>query len=508
MNIIKSTGTFSFFATISRILGYLRDILIAIFFGSGPLADAFFVAFRIPNTFRRLFSEGTFNAAFVPSYASEIANGKEQSEKFATNVFSLLILSLFFLVLIIEIFMPLFVFLIAPGFSGNEEKMNLVINLTRITFPFLLFVSLSSFFSAILNSHNRFAIAAAAPIILNIFLISVLLYGNVLGDMLVYYLSYAVTIAGIAQFVYLYFYVRKFYLPKFSFKILVDEKVKNFFSKLLPSIFSSGVTQINILIGTIIASFQASAVSYLYYADRIYQINLAIAGIAIGTVVLPQLSKLIELNNNLEIESVQNKALELSLFLSIPATVALFIASAPIISALFGYGSFSELSVQNSALALYYFAFGLPAFSLIKVFSSFFFARHDTKTPFYISLVSVLLNVIVSVALFSKIGFIIIPIATSISSWFNAITLYIFSRKRNFFTFNKIFIFRFPRILLSSLIMGLIFYYLLYMFSEKLIYSENFKFLYLLLSVLITLICYVLISIFTKAFKLSDIKLN
>ena len=277
---------------------------------------------------------------------------------------------------------------------------------------------------------------------------------------------------------------------------------------MLPSVFSSGVTQINILIGTIIASFQASAVSYLYYADRIYQINLAIAGVAIGTVVLPQLSKLIELNNNLEIKSVQNKALELSLFLSIPATVALFIASAPIISALFGYGSFSEMSVKNSALALYCFAFGLPAFSLIKVFSSFFFARYDTKTPFYISLVSVLLNVIVSVALFSKIGFIIIPIATSISSWFNAITLYIFSRKRNFFTFNKIFIFRFPRILLSSLIMGLIFYYLLYMFSEKLIYSENFKFLYLLLSVLITLICYVLISIFTKAFKLSDIKLN
>ena len=461
MNLFKSTTTLSFFTIISRILGYIRDIFIAMFLGSGPLADAFFVAFRIPNTFRRLFSEGTFNAAFVPSYATELANGEDQSEKFATSVFSLLILCLFFLVLIIEIFMPAFVFLIAPGFSGTEDKMNVAINLTRITFPFLFFVSLSSFFSA-----------------------------------------------GVTQFVYLYFYVRKFNLPKFSFKILVDEKVKNFFSKLLPSIFSSGVTQINILIGTIIASFQASAVSYLYYADRIYQINLAIAGIAIGTVVLPQLSKLIELNNNLEIKSVQNKALELSLFLSIPATVALFIASAPIISALFGYGSFSELSVQNSALALYYFAFGLPAFSLIKVFSSFFFARHDTKTPFYISLVSVLLNVIVSVALFSKIGFIIIPIATSISSWFNAITLYIFSRKRNFFTFNKIFIFRFPRILLSSLIMGLIFYYLLYMFSEKLIYSENFKFLYLLLCVLITLICYVLISIFTKAFKLSDIKLN
>ena len=301
MNLIKSTGTFSFFTTISRILGYIRDILIAIFLGSGPLADAFFVAFRIPNTFRRLFSEGTFNAAFVPSYASEIANGKEQSEKFATNVFSLLILSLFFLVLIIEIFMPLFVFLIAPGFSGNEQKINLAINLTRITFPFLLFVSLSSFFSAILNSHNRFAVAAAAPVILNIFLISVLLYGNILGDRLVYYLAYAVTIAGIVQFLFLYNYVKKFYYPKFLFKVTIDEKVKKFFKKLLPSIFSSGVTQINILIGTIIASFQANAVSYLYYADRVYQINLAIAGIAIGTVILPKLSSLIENKNNLEI---------------------------------------------------------------------------------------------------------------------------------------------------------------------------------------------------------------
>ena len=203
MNLLKSTTTFSFFTIISRILGYVRDILIAIFLGSGPLADAFFVAFRIPNTFRRLFSEGTFNAAFVPSYATELANGRDQSEKFATNVFSLLILSLFFLVLIIEIFMPAFVFIIAPGFSGSEDKMNMAINLTRITFPFLFFVSLSSFFSAILNSHNRFAAAAAAPVILNILLISVLLLGNILRDELVYYLSYAVTIAGIIQFVYL-----------------------------------------------------------------------------------------------------------------------------------------------------------------------------------------------------------------------------------------------------------------------------------------------------------------
>ena len=178
MNLIKSTGTFSFFTIISRILGYLRDILIAIFLGTGLLADVFFVAFRIPNTFRRLFSEGSFNAAFVPSYASELAKGNERSDNFATKIFSLLILILLFIVLLIEIFMPGFVYLIAPGFNEDLDKIDLTINLTRITFPFLIFVSLASFFSAILNSHNRFAAASAAPIILNLVLIGILLFGK------------------------------------------------------------------------------------------------------------------------------------------------------------------------------------------------------------------------------------------------------------------------------------------------------------------------------------------
>ena len=217
---------------------------------------------------------------------------------------------------------------------------------------------------------------------------------------------------------------------------------------------------------------------------------------------------MIENNNDSQIISIQNKALELSLFLSIPATIALFIASKQIISALFGYGSFSEISVENSSLALFYFSFGLPAFSLIKVFSSFFFARHNTKIPFYISLISVLLNILISIIFFKKMGFIIIPIATSISSWFNAITLYIMSKKKGFFVYNDIFLYRFPRILLSSLIMGLFFYILLNFFGDKLVYSENFKFIYLLITILLSLMCYLFISVLTKAFKLSDINLN
>ena len=507
MNLLKSTGTFSFFTLISRLLGYLRDILIAIFLGTGFLADAFFVAFRIPNTFRRLFSEGTFNAAFVPSY-SAVLNNKKKCQDFASSIFNLLILGLFFIVLIIEILMPLFVFLIAPGFEGDYQKMELAATLTRITFPFLMFISLASFFSAILNSHNKFAIASAAPIILNILLISALLFGKILNDQLVYYLSYAVTAAGILQLVFLYFYVKKYFSPNINFSIKIDNKVKTFFKKLLPSIFSSGVTQINILIGTIIASFQTSAVSYLYYADRVYQINLAIAGIAIGTVILPQLSKYVQKQNKEKINLIQNKALELSLFLSIPAAMALLIASEEIISSLFGYGSFDELSVKNSAKALFYFAIGLPAFSLIKVFSAFFFARHNTKLPFYISLTSILLNIFISIIFFREIGFIIIPIATTISSWFNAIFLFIFLKKENLFNFNLVFIDRFIKILTATILMGIFFNYVIYFFNDKLVYLENLKAIYLIGAVVMGLVFYLLIAILIKAFKKSDINLN
>ena len=508
MNLLKSTGTFGFFTLLSRILGYLRDILIAIFLGTGVLADAFFIAFRIPNTFRRLFSEGTFNAAFVPSYASEIVKGKKQSNKFANNIFNLLFLGLLFLVLIVQIFMPAFVSIIAPGFVENVEKMELAISLTRITFPFLLFVCLASFFSAILNSHNKFAAASAAPIILNIILIGVLLFSKLLGDNLVFYLSYGVSFAGFLQLVFLYKFVRKFYSLKLDFKIKTNSKIKVFFKKLLPSIFASGVTQINILVGTIIASFQASAVSYLYYADRIYQINLAIAGIAIGVVVLPQLSKYIQTKKKSKIHLIQNKALELSLFLTLPASAALLIASEEIISALFGYGSFDQVSVLNSGKALYYFALGLPAFSLIKVFSSFFFANHDTKIPFYISLFSVLINIVISISYFNEIGFIIIPIATTISSWFNAILLFAFLKNRDLFSFNKIFLVRFVKIIVASLLMAILFNFLITYFKYELAFNQNIKSFYLILSVILSLLFYLFVSYWIKAFKTSDIKLK
>ena len=291
MNLLSSASVFSFYTLVSRILGYLRDILIAFFLGASIYADAFFVAFRLPNTFRRLFAEGVFNAAFIPGYTAAKLESTKEGKKFADEVLNLLIIILLAIVFLIEIFTPTIVYLIAPGFYADPKKFNLAIELTRITFPFLFFVSLSSFFSGILNTNNKFAAAAAAPIILNIFLILSLLISNFLDLSFGLNLSYAVTLAGLFQLLFLIFFTKYFYKPSIHLKIKINSKVKFFLRKLLPSIFSSGVTQINILIGTIIASFEAGAVSYLYYADRIYQINLAIAGIAIGTVALPELSK-------------------------------------------------------------------------------------------------------------------------------------------------------------------------------------------------------------------------
>ena len=289
MNILSSVSSFGFLTLVSRILGYFRDILIAIFLGTRFLADAFFVAFRLPNTFRRLFAEGSFNSAFVPQYAK--LDAQKKSFDFANSVFNLLTFILLILICVAEIFMGGVIYIISPGFTDNLEKYNLAVSLSRIVFPFLLFVSLSSFYSAILNTKGKFAVPAAAPIILNLLLIGSIFYANFFDKDLVVYMAWSVSIAGLLQLIMLIFYTKKYFKPNIKFNLTISPEVKFFFKRLLPSIFSSGVMQINILVGTIIASFQTSAVSYLYYADRIYQLPLAITGIAIGTVILPTLSK-------------------------------------------------------------------------------------------------------------------------------------------------------------------------------------------------------------------------
>ena len=506
MNLLSSTYVFSFFTLLSRVLGYLRDILIAIFLGASIFADAFFVAFRLPNTFRRLFAEGTFNAAFIPSYVSEKTKNQKRGKKFADESLSILILILFFIVLLVEIFTPYLVYLIAPGFLENTEKFNLAVEFTRITFPFLLFVSISSFFSGILNSNNKFAAAAAAPIILNVILILSLLASYFFGLNFAKQLSYGVTLAGIIQLIFLIFITKKYYRPSIEFKTKLSSKVKFFFKKLLPSVLSSGVMQINILVGTIIASFEASAVSYLYYADRIYQINLAIAGIAVGTVSLPVLSKAFKQKNFLKISNIQSRSIELSLLLSIPASLGLIIASKEIVNALFGYGSFTIENINMTASALKYFGYGIPAFALIKILSNFFFARNNTKTPFYISTLIVLLNILISITFFNKVGFIIIPIATSISAWVGVIAYVYLLNEKNFLVIKNYLPRSILKIILSTVFMSFLLIFALDHFADYLDYNYKYKSVYLLIIVgfvgsIYLVSCYLTGILKTKNFK-------
>jgi putative peptidoglycan lipid II flippase len=506
MNLLSTTSIFSFFTLISRVLGYLRDILIAFFLGASIFADAFFVAFRLPNTFRRLFAEGTFNAAFIPSYTEAKIKSNKKGKKFADDVLSLLILVLIFIVTLVEIFTPYLVYIIAPGFIENEIKFNLAVELTRITFPFLLFVSLSSFFSGILNSNNKFAAAAAAPIILNIILISSLVISYYLEFNFVKQLSYGVTLAGIVQLIFLFYATLKFYKPNLVFKLEVSSKVKFFFKKLLPSILSSGVTQINILIGTIIASFETGAVSYLYYADRVYQINLAIAGIAVGTVSLPVLSKAFKNKNLKKLSNIQSKSFELSLLLSIPASFGLILASREIVNALFGYGSFSNEDVKLTADALKYFGYGVPAFALVKILSNFFFARDNTKTPFYISLAMVVINISISVSLFSSFGFIIIPIATSTATWIGVlIYIYLLQKKKSLLLKIEL-LPNLIKILSSTIIMSFILVFALNNYESYLDYAYKFKAIYLIsivgfVGIVYLLSCYLLGILKIKNYK-------
>tara|TARA_B110000444_G_scaffold258008_1_gene297804 strand:- start:818 stop:2350 length:1533 start_codon:yes stop_codon:yes gene_type:complete len=508
MNLLSSASVFSFYTLVSRLFGYLRDILIAVFLGASIYADAFFVAFRLPNTFRRLFAEGVFNAAFIPSYTATKLNSEKKGKKFADDVLNLLVIVLLGIVFLIEIFTPTVVYLIAPGFVEDVNKFDLAVELTRITFPFLFFVSLSSFFSGILNTNNKFAAAAAAPIILNVFLILSLVISYYFDFNFEINLSYAVSLAGFFQLLFLAFFTKKYYKPSINFKIRINSKVKFFFNKLLPSIFSSGVTQINIFVGTIIASFESGAVSYLYYADRIYQINLAIAGIAIGTVAFPELSKNIKIGNTDNVMNIQNKSLQLCLLFSLPACFGLIIASEEIVNALFGYGSFTEENVALTAKALKYFGYGVPAFALIKVLSNFLFARDNTEVPFYISAFIVSLNILISLIYFKEVGFVIIPIATSISTWIGVLIYSILLIKFKYFNFESTFFINLLKVVISLAIMTLALYYLVNFFEDKLIYSNYYKSIYLIMIIILAAGIYLLLARLLGVFKIKNFITN
>lgn len=459
MSLYRSFATVGGMTMMSRVLGFVRDIMIAAVLGTGPVADAFFVAFRFPNLFRRLFAEGAFNSAFVPLFAKRLeGEGEEEARRFANEALSVLVTVLVLLTIVAEIAMPWLMYLIAPGFADTPDKFDLAVLLTRIAFPYLLLVSLVALLSGLLNALHRFALAAFAPVLLNIVLISVLAllawagYGNTpaAGEAL----AWGVAAGGVAQLVVLLFWSRRVGMGLELQRPRMTPGVKRLVALGIPGVIAGGITQVNILIGTIIASLQDKAVSWLYYADRIYQLPLGLVGIAIGVVLLPDLSRRLRAGDGGGALHTQNRSLELSLLLTLPAAVALMIVPVPIIQVLFERGAFSAADTPATAAALAAFAAGLPAFVLVKVFSPGFFAREDTKTPMYFAGASVVVNILVSLALFSFIGHVGIAIATSLAGWVNAGLLALTLTRRGHFSFDETFRRRMPRMGLACLVMG------------------------------------------------------
>ena len=443
----------------SRILGFVRDVLMAALLGSGLVADAFVVAFRFPNLFRRLFGEGAFNAAFVPLFAGRLeGEGEDAARRFAEEIYAVLFVALLGLVAVAEIAMPLLIHVLAPGFVADPEKFDLTVTLTRIAFPYLLFMSLVALLSGILNSLQRFAMAAAAPVLLNLVLISALLVAGAMGwsdraetGMA---LAWGVAIAGVVQFVLLWVSCKRAGMRMRLRRPVVTPGVRRLVVLGIPGVIAGGIMQLNLVISTVIASLQASAPSWLYYADRVYQLPLGVVGVAIGVVLLPELSRRLRAGDGPGVQSSQNRALEFALFLTIPSAVALIVIPRPIVQVLFERGAFAPADTTATALALAAFAAGLPAFVLQKIFQPGFFAREDTRTPMIFALYSVGLNIAGALALFPFIGHVGIALATTVAAWLNAVLLGVTLTRRGHFEPDATLLRNLPRILLSSLAMG------------------------------------------------------
>ena len=459
MSMLKNFATVGMATLASRVLGFVRDILMAASVGSGPIADAFFVAFRLPNLFRRLFAEGAFNSAFVPIFAGSLQqDGHQGARKVAEEILAGLLFVLLLFTALAELAMPAMIYLLAPGFHQDPAKFDLAVVLTRITFPYLLCMSVIAFLSGILNSLGKFAIAAFAPVLLNIVLISTLVLVLVSGadnsPLAGHFLAWGVFVAGFVQLATLIWATRRAGFPLSLKRPRKTGNTQKLIRLGIPGIIAGGVTQLNIMIGTIIASFQAGAVSYLYYADRIYQLPLGVVGIAIGVVLLPDLTRRVRAGDQAAIDQAQNRALEFAMFLTLPAAVALAMVPIPIIEVLFQRGQFTAEDTQMTALALAAFAFGLPAFVLNKVLSPGFFAREDTQTPMQFAAVAMVINVAGSLLLFPYLQHVGIAIATTASGWVNALLLGYTLWQRGNFRADRLLLRRLIMFLLSALLMG------------------------------------------------------
>lgn len=453
---LKGAFTVGMWTMASRLLGFARDMLIAAILGTGPVADAFFVALRLPNLFRRLFGEGAFNAAFVPSISHILhSEGIESAAGFAEEATAVMVFWLGSLTALGEIFMPWVLYALAPGFADNHGKFVLAVALTRIMFPYLFFVCLAALFSGVLNAMNRFAAAAAAPMLFNVFSIAFMLALTPYLKNAGYALAWGVTVSGVAQMAVLVFAMRQAGMRVRLPKPRLTPRMLSLFRRMAPGLVGAGVTQLNLSIDIIIGTLlPAGSVSVLYYADRVNQLPLGVIGTAAGTALLPLLSRQIALGEEANALTTLNRALESVVILTLPAAIGLSVAALPVIELLFVRGAFSIHNAVLTSHSLAAFAIGLPVFALMKVLTPGFFGRGDTVTPLKIGLAAVALNLAMNLAFMHPLKAVGPALATSLAAAFNAAMLGFILHRRGHFVLDLHARRRLPRILLAGAVMA------------------------------------------------------
>jgi len=457
MSLLRAAMTVGGYTMLSRVLGFARDILIAHGLGAGPVADAFFVAFKLPNFFRRLFAEGAFSAGFVPLFSALLKEeGREAARTFAEQALSVLLCALLIFVTAMQIGMPWLMYGLAPGFADDPTKFDLAVALTRLTFPYLLFISLVSLMGGVLNAMGRFAAVAATPILMNLCMIAGILWLARHTETSGHALAWSVAVAGMVQFLWLVAVLRRAGMSLRLPRPRLTGRVRELLRLMVPGVIGAGVVQINLVVDVILASFlPEGSITFLYFADRVNQLPLGVVGVAVGTALLPLLSRQVAAGADAAAGDSHNRAIELSLILAIPAALALVVVANPIVVVLFGHGAFGADASSATAAALMAYAAGLPAYVLVKVLTPGYFARKDTVSPVRIALLCMAANLVLNLILMGPLKHTGLALATAIAAWLNAALLLRGLGARGFLRLDGRVRARLPRILAASAVMAL-----------------------------------------------------
>jgi len=503
IRLMRSFLTVGGWTLLSRGAGFARDVMMAAYLGAGPVAEAFLIAFSLPNMFRRFFAEGAFNMAFVPMFSKKLEGG-EDAQTFARDAFNGLAGLLIVFTLIGTLAMPWLVWLMASGFAG-DERFDLAVLFGRIGFSYILFISLVALLSGVLNAYGRFTEASFVPVLMNLMFIAAMLFAGWAGWDMGLTLAWTVPVTGIVQLAFTWFAAHRAGLRFTPGWPRMTPELKRLAIIAGPAVLAGGVVQINLLVGRQVASFTEGAVAWLSYADRLYQLPLGVVGIAIGTVLLPDLSRRLRAGDATGGRASFNRGTEISLALTVPAAVALVVIALPLCSVLFQRGAFGPEDTANTALVLAAYGLGLPAFVLHKVLQPLFFARGDTRRPFNYAAVAMIVNAVFAVMM-PVIGFLAAALATTVSGWVMVAQLWFGSRRMGpEAELDARLKSRLPRILLASAVMGVVLYGASLLLTTAL-ETPTIRYPALAALVAVGIVAYFAAGTLFRAFRLSDFR--